>query len=238
MGLLYAENNKIYCNDYMEIYVPMDYFSEDNIAVNTGITIDTFGVCFTRSFVGGQEGPIRMMKVPVLVSYNIHEFKYETIHVHNRAIEVMTLEYPKGSCVMHQTVTRGRTVASDFLTTLMSGHLPKVINYRALLDLWWENLTIAGVSYKVPSKMYEIILATVYRHPNDPKKRYGQLYGKQANPSGYDYTTGNVRSIVKNLSTFSGMIFEDMSTMITNGIHNSLTGVEEPVSPLEKIIHY
>ena len=70
------------------------------------------------------------------------------------------------------------------------------------------------------------------------KKRYGQYFGKQTNPTGYDYKTGNVRSVVKDLSTFSGMVFEDISTMISNGISNSIDNVEEPVSPLEKIIHY
>jgi len=44
--------------------------------------------------------------------------------------------------------------------------------------------------------------------------------------------------VVKDLSTFSGMVFEDIGMMISNGINNSIEGVEEPVSPLEKIIHY
>lgn len=70
------------------------------------------------------------------------------------------------------------------------------------------------------------------------KERYGQVFGKRTDPDGYDYATGDVRSVVKNLSTFSGMVFEDIGTMISSGINNSVNNVEEQVSPLEKIIHY
>ena len=87
-------------------------------------------------------------------------------------------------------------------------------------------------------KNYMILGEVKFTSPNNLKERYGQLYGRQENPTGYDYTTENVRQVVKDLSTFSGMIFEDMGTMITSGINNSIDNTEEPVSPLEKIIHY
>lgn len=83
-----------------------------------------------------------------------------------------------------------------------------------------------------------MIIASIYRNPNNPKERYGQLYGKQHNPTGYDYSTENVREVVKNLSTFSGMVFEDIGSMITSGINNTANNVDESISPLEKVIHY
>ena len=97
---------------------------------------------------------------------------------------------------------------------------------------------MAGVNFQVPSKIYEMIISNIYRNPNNVKQRYGEYYGKQTNPKGIDYKTGNVRDVVEGLSTFSGMVFEDISRMITSGINNSLDGIEEPVSPLEKIIYY
>jgi hypothetical protein len=121
---------------------------------------------------------------------------------------------------------------------MLAGKLPKTLSYTNVINIWWRNLECSGISYKVPSKVYEMIIASIYRNPNNMKERYGQYYGKQSNPSGLDYKTDNVRGVVKNLSTFSGMVFEDIGTMISNGINNSLTGVDEPESPLEKIIHY
>lgn len=237
MGILYAKDGKIYCNDYMEIYIPREYF-ESNSAVNEGGSIMTIGILYTRSFPEGKEGKIQLMNLPTIINLMIYEFEYETITVHGTLLDVMTLRYPKDSYILHQTVANGREVAEAFLESILYGKLPKTLNYAKVIDIWWKNLEISGVSFKVPSKIYEMIIASIYRNPHNNKERYGQLYARQDNPSGYDYKTGNVRDIVKNLSTFSGMVFEDISTMISNGISNARDNTEEAVSPLEKVIHY
>ena len=237
MGMLYAKDGKIYCADYTEIYVPKEYF-ESGFAQNVGASIETFGICYIRSYPNGKEGPIQMYKVPTVINLMIYDFSNITISIHSREIDVLALKYPKDSFIMNQAVVRGREVAEAFLTTVLNGKLPPTLCYDDLMDLWWRNLEISGVSFKVPSKIYEMVLAAIYRDPSNLKKRYGQKYGKQSNPNGYDYATGNVRSVVRNLSTYSGMVFEDISGMITNGIDNSLNNIDEPESPLEKIIHY
>lgn len=236
-GVLYAKDGKIHCNSYMEIYIPMVFF-EDGIATNKGASIETLGLLYTRATNNGVEGPIRFMSIPAVINVMLYSYKNETIRVNGRSIDVMTLEYPKDSYVLHQTLTKGREVAESFLEMILNGKLPKTLDYRRIINLWWRNLEISGVSFKVPSKIYEMIIASIYRNPNNPKERYGQYFGRQTNSSGYDYITGNVRAVVKELSTFSGMVFEDIGSMISNGINNSIEGREEPVSPLEKIIHY
>lgn len=239
MGVLYAKDGKIYCNEYLEIYIPMSYFDKSSaIAINKGIIIETLGILYVKAFTDGKEGPIQLFNIPTFIDLMLYEFKYETIKIHDKSLDVMTLQYMKDSYVLHQTVQNGREIAEGFLATMLSGKLPKTLNYAKIIDMWWKNLDIAGVDFKVPSKIYEMIIASIYRNPNNPKERYGQYYGRQNNPNGYDYKTGNVRSVVKDLSTFSGMVFEDIGTMITNGINNSKENIEEPVSPLEKIIHY
>lgn len=236
-GIFYAKEGKIYCNDYMEIYVPVSYFA-DNVAINKGASVETLGILYLREFHDGNPGEIKMLNLPVVVNLMMYEFKNETIEVAEQKLDVLTLQYLKDAYVLHQTVQKGREVAESFLETVMNGRLPKTLKYTALINLWWRNLEISGISFKVPSKIYEMILASVYRSPRDQKERYGQYYGRQSNPSGYDYRTGNVRSVVKDLSTFSGMVFEDISTMISSGIVSAVNDVEEPESPLEKIIHY
>lgn len=237
MGVLYADGGKIYCNDYMEIYIPLIYF-DNKIAINKGSSIETLGILYTRSFPKGVEGDIKLFSVPVIIDVMAYEFKYDEIRVNGMSIDVMVLQYMKDSVIMHQTTQKGREVAEMFLTLVLQGKLPKTLNYTQIIDLWWRNLEMSGVSFKVPSKIYEMIIAAVYRSPNNPKQRYGQYYGRQSNPNGFDYKTGNVREVVKNLSTFSGIVFEDIGAMISNGINNSIEGEEEPVSPLEKIIYY
>lgn len=237
MSILYAKSGKIYCNDYIEIYIPMSYF-DNNVAMNKGASIETLGLVYIRTFKDGVEGDIQLLNIPTDVNFMVYEFRQESIKLHETIIDVMTLQYLKDAYVMHQTVTKGRDVANKFLDMMLAGKLPRTFEYTKVLDIWWRNLEISGISYKVPSKIFEMIIATIYRNPHNMKQRYGQLYGKQTNPNGYDYKTDNVRGVVKDLSTFSGMVFEDIGNMISNGINNSIDGIEEPISPLEKIIHY
>jgi hypothetical protein len=235
--MLYAKDGKIYAGDVMEVYVPLSYFN-DNIAIDKGSAIETFGITYLRTFKNGVPSEMKMLNIPVTCDLMVYDSRRETIKVKTQTLDVLTLQYLKDSYVLHQTVQKGREVAESFLSMMLAGKLPKSINYTDTINMWWRNLEISGVSFKVPSKIYEMIIASIYRNPNNPKERYGQWYGKQSNPSGYEYKTGNVRSVVKDLSTFSGMVFEDVGTMISNGVNNSLDNVEEPVSPLEKIIHY
>lgn len=237
MSALYAKSGKIFCNQYTEIYVPMEYFN-NGIAINKGVLVETFGSLYIRCFPDGKAEPIKFFNAPVIVNIMLYEYKYETIKIHDRNLDVMTLQFMKDSQIMHQSITKGREVAEHFLEMVLAGKLPKTLNYLQLINLWWTNLWMSGVSFKIPSKEYEMILAYIYRNPKNPKERYGQYYGKSPTSDGYDYKTGNVRSVVKDLSTFSGMVFEDMNSMISSGIRNSINDVEEPVSPLEKIIHY
>lgn len=233
----YAKDGKIHCSEYMELYIPSSYF-EDGIAKNNGSSIETLGILYMRVFKDGTPGPIQMLNLPVRINVMLYEFQQETIRVPSGAIDVMTLQYLKDAYVLHQTVQKGREVAESFLSVMLSGKLPRTLNYDQIINMWWRNLEISGVSFKVPSKVFEMIIATIYRSPNNQKVRYGQYYGRSSSATGYEYKTGNVQAVVRDLSTFSGMVFEDISTMISNGINNSIEGVEEPVSPLEKIIHY
>lgn len=234
MAILTPKNGKLYTAEPCEIYIPEDYF-EESFAILQGSTIETFGLLFIK---GNSSPSIKMINIPTTIVLNVYDVGPGEITVHNRKIKVRVAKYVKDVEVMNQMVVQGREKGEMFLDLVLAGKLPKILNYKDLAEIWWSNLTISGVRYDVPSKIYELILATIYRDPNNPKRRYGQHYGRQTNPTGYDYATGNIRQIVANLSTFSGFVFEDFSAMITNGINNSLEGVEEDVSPLEKIIFY
>jgi hypothetical protein len=234
---LYAKDGKLYASDYVEIYIPLDYF-DDNFAINKGSSIETFGLVYIRSYPNGSEGKIQLLNIPAIINLMVYDFQNEEIKINGKTLHVTTLKYLKDSYVLHQSVQKGREVGEAFLNSMLMGKLPKTLDYAKIIDIWWKNLEIAGISYKVPSKIYEMIIASIYRSPNTIKERFGQYYGKQSQPNGYNYKTGNVRDVVEGLSTFSGMVFEDISRMITSGINNSIDNVDEPISPLEKVIYY
>lgn len=235
--ILYAKDGKIYNNVYTEIYVPLAYFI-DGFAINKGSSIETLGLLYIRPFENGTAGEIKLLNIPTIVNIMVYSFEEDEIKINGKSIKVLVLKYMKDSYILHQTIKKGREVAEAFLNSVLMAKLPKVLNYNKILNIWWKNLEISGVTFKVPSKTYEMILASIYRNPNNMKQRYGEYYGKKSSPDGYDYKTGNVRDVVEGLSTFSGMVFEDINRMITSGINNTLDNVEEPISPLEKIIHY
>jgi len=236
MGLLYAKDNKIYASKYLEIYIPKSYI-EDGIAFNRGMFYETFGVCNIRGFEDGKPEKLMILNLPITCNFMLYDSEPTTIKIHDTSIEVIALKYAKDAHIMHQSFPKNVATATSFLKKMLSGKLPRTLNYLNILNIWWKNLEFSGISYNVPSKIYEMIIASIYRDPNNPKRRYGQYLG-EGKGNYYDYKTGNVRTVVKNLSTFSGMTFEDINAMISSGIDNSINNIEEPISPLEKIIHY
>jgi hypothetical protein len=237
LSILYAKDSKIYCKDYTEIYIPLDYF-EDRFAIDLGASIEAIGILYIKSFENGKENDIKLLNIPSIINVMRYDSLEEEIKVRNIKLKVMTLKYLPNSYLFHQSIETGRKVAEIFLNSVLMGKLPKTLDYSKLINIWWGNIAIAGVNLKIPSKIFELILATIYRDPTNAKNRFSEYYGKQSNPNPYNYKTGNVRDIVENLSTFSSVVFEDISRMLTNGIVNTLDGVEEAVSPLEKVIYY
>jgi len=236
MGLLYAKDNEIYASKYLEIYIPESYV-DDELAFNRGTYYETFGVCNIRGFENGKPDKLQILALPMMCNLMLYESEKTSITIHDNSLDVITLKYPKDSRIMHQSVTKNVGNATAFLDKMLSGRLPHTLNYLNLINIWWKNLEFSGVSYNVPSKIYELIISAIYRSPSNNKQRYGQYFGT-GEGNGYDYKAQNVRNAVKNLSTFSGMTFEAINEMISSGVDNSLNNIEEPVSPLEKIIHY
>ena len=237
VNILYDKNGKLFTSQYTELYIPEIYF-EDGFAEDKGDNITSLGLVYIRSFPGGKPDSIKFLNLPIEMDFMKYDIEVGEIKIHGNTIPVKILKYIKDSFICNQNVPQGRLISETFVKYLLHGKLPKTINYTDLLNIWWKNLEISGINFKVPSKIYEIILSNLYRNARNKKERYGQSFGKSSDSSGYGYQTMNVRSVVEGLSTFSGMVFEDMNQMITSAINNSIEGIEEPISPLEKIIYY
>lgn len=238
MSSFYAKDSKIYAKNYLEIHIPKSYFDGNRFATSKGVSIESLGLVYVESVVNGKATPIKLLRLPVMIDFMVYDFLDQEVKVYGKNLPVTTLKYLQDSYVMPQSVQKGRDVAEMFLNVMLSGKLPTNIDYASLIDIWWRNIEIASVSLGVPSKIFEMIIANIYRDSKDIKKRFAVYYGSSPTSDGHNYQTGNVRDIVQNLSTFSGLIFEDINRMITSGINNSKDGVEEAESPLEKTIHY
>lgn len=238
-SLLYSKEGNIHNSRYAEIYIPTIYFTDKPaFAINTGSTIETIGILYCRGYTDGKPDDMQMLNAPVNIVLNVYELSEDTITIANQSMDVIVSKYPKDSQMFLQDIVRGREVAQIFKSYLTTGKLPSTLNYVDIIDLWWKNMELAGVPFNLPSKMYESIIATIYRNPKNTKQRYGQYYASNPRATGHDYSTGNIRKVVANLSTASGMMYEDLGVMITNGVNNAINNVDETVSPLEKILYY
>ena len=236
--ILYDKDGRIYAIHPTEIYIPLEYFDKKAIfAIDIGTMVQTIGILYIQSFKGGTPSGIKLLNIPAHINLQQYDSEDTTIKISGKTVPVRALKYMPDAFVMQQSIEQGREVAEMFLNYILMGKLPKTIGYDMLINLWWRNMEISGADFKVPSKIFEMILSMIYRSPNNTKRRFGEYYGRQSDPDPTSYKTGNVRSIVEGLSTFSGIIFEDINSMITAGVNSSIDGVEESISPLEKIIY-
>lgn len=94
-----------------------------------------------------------------------------------------------------------------------------------------------GVHLGVPSVIEELILSATYRDKNDLTKKFSNTIGKDPTKvSQFDYKMVSVRQICQFTSTFTGITFEDIDSMITSSLNRARNKTEEKPSPIEKII--
>jgi hypothetical protein len=153
-------------------------------------------------------------------------------------MKVLVSSYPKGSILFPRDIPENQTIAEKVIHLIMGGSLPSIVEYPDIINILWKSLDIAGIDLNVSSTLYEALIATMCRNKRNIKERFGISYGRNMAVGPTDYIQLNTADAVANLSTFSGMIFEDIDAMVANGVANTINEVEEPISPLEKIIHY
>lgn len=216
----------------------MIYFGNNNdsekrrYAEDRGETIYVFALLYLK----GKDGELKFMNVPTRIEIQQYDFENETIEIRDKKIECRKLKFMKDAFICSDTVIQNFNLGEDWVNMLLDGKVPPTINYPKLINIWWNNCEITGIDLQCHTKIMELVVANLFRNKDNIKQRYGEVYGLRSNPDGFDYKSGDVRSIVEQLSTFSGFIFEDIGRMITAGINNSLEEVEEKTSPLEKIM--
>lgn len=238
MNSFYIKEGKLYASDYLEIHIPAFYFEKNKFATSKGASIETLGLVYLEKYTNGKAEPISLINLPAIINLMVYDSKMHDILIKNETFPVVTLKYLKDSYVMNSFIEKGREVTEKFLDVMLAGKLPKNLDYSKLIDIWWKNIEISGVSLQVPSKIFEIIIANVYRTKGDLRKRFAEYFGASTTSDPYNYQTASIRKIVQQLSTFSGLIFEDISAMISSGINNSRNKVIEKESPMEKLIYY
>lgn len=236
--LMYVKENNIYAKDYLEVFIPLIYFGKPSdsdkvrYAEDHGETINVFALLYVK----GVDGVLQFMNLPTRIEMQQYNWDETEIEVRGVTLKCRRLKYMKDAFMFSDTIIQNFNLGEDWVNMLLDGKVPPTINYPKLINIWWNNCEITGIDLQCHTKIMELVLCNLFRNKDNIKERYAKVYGNRSTPEGFDYKSGDVRTIVEQLSTFSGFIFEDLGRMITSGINNTLNNEVEPVSPLEKVM--
>ena len=111
-----------------------------------------------------------------------------------------------------------------------------MIPYDKVANIWEKNMQMNNINLGVPFLIEEMVLSVAYRYAKDPSKMFCEVCTKDPKISMYDYVMNNIRQICQYTSTFTGLTFEDIDTMITTSLNRTRNHGEEAYSPIEEII--
>lgn len=231
-------DNFIFTGNYLEMYIPAFYF-ESQLAENYGNALRVFGL-FTIKVSDDKKkgGQLETFNVPSIIYIFPSELEKQTLQLinENEPEQYYVAKFYKGNKIMSNCIPQDATNVELFLDILFRGKIPKSIPYNQILEIWQKNLSINNVKLGVTSTILEVIISQIYRDKDKPEETFGRQLGKNPNKSKYAYKTAAIREICARNSTFAGLTFEDMDSMITSSLNINKYNKNESDSPVEKII--
>ena len=224
---------------YCEFYVPKYYFeSTGGFAEDYGSKIRGIGVFDVGFFENDKLKEMRVLNIPTWTDFFVSEYEERAVSLPNdeSPTECRVLKYIKGEKITNATVVQDSSNAEAFANFIIKGKIPAIVPYEASIQLWLQNMELNGVNLGVPSVIEELILSSAYRYKNDPGKKFAHVIGKDLSVSQYDCIMQNVRQICQYTSTFTGLTFEDIDSMITTSLNRTRNNGTEAYSPIEDII--
>lgn len=235
----------IFTGTCMEAYIPIEYYNMGIAVEYGGDCIEVLGLFNVRFFEDTDAkkpiGKLETFNIPTNIKVYPTSFENRTLKLVDDVEEsqYVVLRFYTDDVVTQKALIQSSKNAEGFLKVLESGKIPRTISYDDIFDIWTANMVKNGVKMPdVPASNREMIIAEIYRDKKDPSKRFAYRMGKNPKTSPYDYIPANSRTLTKYNSTFAGITFEDIDTMITNGLNISKTGRDQTESPIEQIIKF
>jgi hypothetical protein len=235
----------VFDGEYMEVYIPKDYFSK-GIAEYHGDKISTLGIfnfmVYSKPKDTKSKGEVHLMKLPMTIKFEFDTFHDDTVKLtaDQEAEEYRIFELSKGSVII-DTVVKEQSAENSkkFIYLLHGGKLPKALKYEDIIELYHESITLNKVSLNNPSVIFELIIAELCRYNANIEMPFRMMIGRDnAKVSEYDYNNINLKKLPSINSTFNAMTFEDINQAIISSIKKTRNNETENPSPVEKIIKY
>lgn len=239
-------NNAVYYDgDYMEVYIPKNYF-DLKIAENNGDKISTMGIFNFIDYIGdkalAKSGTIHTLKLPMMIMFEyessfeikkklkpeLDEEEYIVFCLHNGNMFIDSLSKE----ISAETSKR-------FIYLIHSGKLPNIIPYEDILKMYLESITLNKVSLGNPSVIFELIISELCRSRKDVNIPFRKEISKDnSKVDQYDYRNINLTRLPSINSTFTSITFEDMNQSLISSIKKNRNNEKEIDSPIEKTIKY
>ena len=232
-----GRNQATFIGNECKIYIPDDYFQE-SIAELNGVLCETLGIFYFRV-----DGELHMLKLPLMIQFQylgqpervqmvlkpgMQSLKYKVFTLKSGCAFIWDLNREEGQEIMEILVKK----------FLESGKWPKIIPYNEFVDLTFKCYQAANKPADVlnaPSTLVEMLISNSCRYKNDVTKPMRLAYnGKNA----YDFTPVRLTRVTSTISTLNAIMGEDMTKQLIASVLRTREHVEEPESPIEKVIKY
>jgi hypothetical protein len=227
----------LYNGTKMELFVPDDFFKM-NLAEEVGQSYYIFGSL--RAFHYSNKNDDRSKAIQSTLCYPLKfytipdEVSQEEIDIGNGEQKYTVLTYyNNGVLFTNSEIIRNVDNLSYFVTMLTEGRLD-IIEYSKMARMLQLCKYYNNVNFGTPAMYEEVIIADYYRDPDDPT-RSARFAANETNKKHF-YSRGiTQREKVSFTSTFSGITFEDITSMITMADNAKRENRKETISDVEKV---
>lgn len=232
------DSNFIYLDaDYMEFYIPLDFFDQSKrYAVDYSSYIETLGLFHVGIFEGGKLKTYKVMKQPYQIVVYVYDSENKIVSLPTGDTACKVLKFNKNAKLMNSKIIQDAQSSLQYIDMLMGGKIPSSVPYDKTSILCNKNKKCNRVNFGVRPEVEEMVIALNYRNPKDLSEPFSKVYGSDTSVSPYEYTTIGSRQICQYASTFSSLTFEDMDSMLTTSINRSRKKGVEQFSPIEDVI--
>lgn len=237
-GYFRKDNNFIYLDtDYMEFYIPLDFFDPSKrYAVDYSSYIETLGLFYVGIFENGKFKNYRVMKQPYQIVVYVYDSENKLVPLPSGDTPCKVIKFNKNAKLMNSKIIQDSQSSLQYLDMVMNGKVPPSVPYDMTAAICQKNKMVNKVNFGVRPEVEEMVIALNYRNPSNLSEPFSKVYGSDLSVSPYAYKTVGTRQICQYASTFSSLTFEDMDSMITTSINRSRNKGSEQFSPIEEVI--
>lgn len=237
-GLAKSVNGQILYNGIkMEMFVPDDFF-KNGLAEEIGTNYYVFGnlrtLHYTTKDTDREHAEQAFLYYPLKFYTSPDEVAQEKIDFGNGLEKYYVFTYYKNGVIFTtDEMIKDANNAQYFVTLLMDGKLD-MIRYDKIAKMLQLCKYYNSINFEVPAIYEEVIISDYYRDPDDISKP-ARFRASETDKKMF-YARGiTQREKVAFSSTFAGVTFEDMISMLTMADNAKRDNREEVISDVEKV---